>query len=98
MNIDDLANVTATSGSGPKGEKTWHKVMRGSKGKYGTEILINVSEVNRAVAAKAHTFVDKNGDTILSSKPKYWEPKTTPELSGKDTSPPQVDLQDEIPF
>lgn len=97
MNIEELANITATCGSGPKDQKTWHKILRGSKGKYGTELLINVSEVTRAVTAKAHTFVDKNGDTILSVKPKYWEPKDAAPVA-RDVSPPQMDLEDSIPF
>lgn len=75
MKVEELENVTASCGSGPKEQKTWHVVMRGKKGKFGTEVVINLTELKKAVAAGARTYEDKKGNKYLSLRPKVWEPR-----------------------
>lgn len=87
-NENDLINLTGTCGTGPKGQKTWHKILRGSHGKFGPELLIDLTEVEKAVTAKAHTFVDKQGHKWLSIRPKFWAPKPEADMSSPRQKPP----------
>lgn len=76
MQEEELVNVTASCGAGPKGQKTWFKILRGSQGKTGVQLLINVGELNKALENGAYTFIDKKtGDKIMPVNPKVWPAK-----------------------
>ena len=96
MQIEDLENVTASTGTGPVGQKTWHNIVRGNKGKFGTELLIDVTELEAAIKAGAHKFMNKAGHTILTVKPKLWPPKEATETSQPDA--PQDELDEALRF
>lgn len=114
MKIEDLENITASCGTGEQGQKVYHTLLRGKKGKFGTEMVINVTELKKALDAGARTYTDKKGNKYISLRPKIWEPRDQGAYGGtmnkdqwgqvqgaaedKPATKPAFDLDDEIPW
>jgi len=98
MNIEELANVTASCGVGPKGQKTFHTIAQGSNGKYGTDILINLTRLEEVMKATPYTFTNQKGEKILPLRAKLWPPKTQAPEPPEEVADTTSALDDSIPF
>lgn len=90
--MSDIANMTASVGIGETGQKEWLTIVRGKEGKYGLEVNVNLTLLDKAKAGGARTFTDKNGNVWLGCRAKVWEPRSTA------AKQPQQDLDDSIPW
>lgn len=70
--MDNIENMTASCRIN---DKTYVTVARGSKGKYGPQLAINIAEFEKAIKEGAYTFVNKKGEKFLSLNVKFWEPR-----------------------
>jgi hypothetical protein len=108
MDVTELEQITADCKTGTAPNSTFHKILRGNKGNYGVQLVIDVTALNAAIAAGAKTFVSKGektaGHTMLALTPKVWPKKdteTAPNAHKKakqDGFAPSQDFGDEIPF
>lgn len=96
MTVDELINVTASLSSGKAGEKKFHKILRGSKGKFGVQLIVDVTELERAMAEGAYTFTGKDGHKNVALNPKVWPPKEG-KIVNREVKKEESFLGDDLP-